>query len=83
MNISCNLHCSLRDDLSRNFDGIFESLYIDVKSNGIDLILGNIYRFPNSAVPLFVRNLQEILDVILRRPCQLVTMGDFKVFSFS
>ena len=68
MYISSNLHYCLRDDLSRNFEGIFESQFIEIRVNGIDLIIGNIYRSPSGAVSLFLRNLEEILDLILKRP---------------
>ena len=70
MNISSNLYYCLRDDLSRNFEGIFESQFIEIRSNGIDLIIGNIDRSPCGAVSLFLRNLEKILDKILKRPCQ-------------
>ena len=28
---------------------------------------------------MFLRNLEEILDIILKRPCQLIIMGDFNI----
>lgn len=61
MYISCNLHYCLRDDLSRNFEGIFESQFIEIRSNGIDLIIGNIYRSPSGAISLFFGILRKYL----------------------
>ena len=31
------------------------------------------------AVPFFLQNIEEILDIILKRPCQLIIMGDFNI----
>ena len=69
----------MRSALPRNFEGIFESQFIGIRVNGIDLIIGNIYRSPSGVVSLFLRNLEEILDIILKRPCQLTITGDFNI----
>ena len=61
------------------FEGIFESQFIEIRVNGIDIIIENIYPSPSGAVSLFLWNLEEILDIILKRPCQLIMMGDFNI----
>ena len=77
--ISDDLPHSVRSDLSRNEEGVFESLFIDIKLHGKDLIVGNVYRSPSGSVPSFLQILDELLDLIRRRPCELILMGDFNL----
>ena len=77
--ISNNLPYSLRMDLSRNIEGVFESLFVDIKCGGKDLIVGIIYRSPSGSIPLFLHTLNDLLDTILKQSTELIIMGDFNI----
>ena len=70
---------TVRSDLSRNDEGVFESQFIEIKLKNKVLIIGNVYRSPSGSVPSFLQVLDEVLDLIGRRPCELVIMGDFNL----
>ena len=48
----------VRHDLSRNEEGTFESIFIEIKTQAKTLIVDNIYRSPSGSVP----SLLQILD---------------------
>jgi exonuclease III len=70
---------SVRHDLSRNEKGIFESMFIGIKTQNKPLIVGNIYWSPSGSVPSFLQILDEILEAIQQHSCELVIMGDFNI----
>ena len=70
---------SVRHDLSRNEEGIFESIFIEIKTQAKALIVGNIYRSPSGSVPSFLQILDEVLEIIQLHSCELVIMGDFNL----
>ena len=74
------LNIKLRSDLLCENMNIMESLFVQVAQHGIkDIILGVIYRPPNTNVNDFVLEMGVILDRIDResKPCYL--MGDFNI----
>ena len=77
--VSEYLPYSVRHDLSRNEEGIFESIFIEIKTQAKTLIVGNIYGSPSGSVPSFLQILDEVLEIIQLHSCELVIMGDFNL----
>ena len=72
----------LRDDLACPDTKIMESLFVQISQTKLavkDVIVGVIYRPPNTNVTIFCDSLSQILDKINKedRPCYL--LGDFNI----
>ena len=72
--IADRLVYNARSDSSRNEEGIFESLFIEIKSMRKYLAVGLVYRSPSGSIPSFIRILEEVLDSV-----QNILMGDFNL----
>ena len=77
--IADHLVYNFRSDLSRNEEGIFESLFIEIKSGCKNLVVGLVYRSPSGSIPSFMKILEEVLDLVQKHPCELILMGDFNL----
>ena len=62
--VSEYLQYSVRHDLSRNEEGIFESMLTEIKTQTKPLIVGNIYQSPSGSVPSFLQIPDEIFEAI-------------------
>ena len=70
---------SVRNDLSRNEEGTFESIFIEIKTQAKTLIVCNIYRSPSGSVPSFLHILDEVFEIIQLDSSKLVIMGDLNL----
>ena len=52
----------IKSDLIRDEEGIFESLFIGIKSVWKDLAVGLIYRSPSGSIPSLMKILEMVLD---------------------
>ena len=77
--VSEYLSYSVRHNLSRNEEGISESIFIEIKTQAKTLIVGNIHWSPSGSVPSFLQILDEVLKIIELHSCELVIMGDFNL----
>ena len=77
--IADRLAYNVRNDLSRNEEGIFESLFIEIKSMRKYLAVGLVYRSPSGSIPSFLKILEEVLDSVQKHPYELILMGDFNL----
>ena len=60
--INDKIHYSPRDDLSVFIEGEFETIFVEVEQNDRNIIVGEIYRVPNTNELLSVNRYQTILD---------------------
>ena len=77
-----NLNYTLRDDLCFNSAGNFESIFVEIEFQKKNLVVGCIYRHPNSKISIvdFTTNhLEPILHKISKENKQCVLMGDFNI----
>jgi len=65
---------SVRHDMSRNEEVIFESMFIEIKTQTIPLIVGNI-----CSIPSFLQIPIEVLEAIRERSYELVIMDNFNI----
>lgn len=57
-----SLSFKLRDDLTLNFDNQFETIFIEVKHGNSNILVGEIYRTPNSPMKQSVERFQNIIN---------------------
>ena len=77
--IAGRLAYNIRCNLSRNEKGIFESLFIEIKSMRMYLVVVLVYRSPSGSIPSFLKILEEVLDSVQKHPYELILMGDFNL----
>ena len=70
---------NVRSDLSRSEEGIFESLFIEIKSMRKYLAVGFVYNSPSGSIPSFMKILEEVLDSFQKHPYELILMCDFNL----
>ena len=75
------LKASIRHDLSFT-ETFLESLFVEIKSNTEDLIVGVVYRRPKSNIELFIAQLENILEVVSRERKTCIITGDFNLDLF-
>ena len=68
-----------RNDLSRNEEGIFESLFIEINLMRKYLVVGLVYGSPSGSIPSFLKILEKVLDSVQKHPYELILMGDFSL----
>jgi hypothetical protein len=56
--------CTLSEMIYQGIKGIFESLSIEIKFHGEDLIIGNEYQSPGGTIPLFLQFPNELLETV-------------------
>ena len=61
--IADRLAYNVRNNLRRNKEGIFASLFIEIKSMPKYLVVGLVYRSPSGSIPSFLKILEEVLDI--------------------
>jgi len=62
--ISESFNFITRDDLSLNIDGEFESVIVEIKSSGTNLLVGEIYRVPNTSEAVSINRYETITENI-------------------
>ncbi len=62
MYIRDDLNYIIRDDISVNIDGKFESIFVEAHSNTVNCIFGEIYRVPNTSEILSISYYETILN---------------------
>ena len=70
----------IRNDLSKFEEGIFESIFIELKLGNLNIICGALYRPPNksnNAIDAFISILQETPNIVKKENKLLYLMGDF------
>ena len=78
--ISNAIPYTVRHDLSKNIEGVLESLFVEINpGKSGTLIIGEVYRSPSGSSVTFLQILREILKAIQNQPCETVVMGDFNV----
>ena len=63
--IADRLTYNVRSDLSGNEEGIFESLFIEIKSMRKYLAVGLVYRYPSGSISSFLKIQEEVLETSL------------------
>ena len=77
---SVDLNYKLRNDLNFNNTGCAESLFIEItKSNGKNIVVGVVYRPPNSDVNDFIQDMDSLITKISRENKICYLMGDFNL----
>ena len=66
-----------RTDIDLFEEGVFESVFVEIKDKGDSYIVGVIYRPPNSDTAAFLSNLSTVLEKIKDKRSYL--MGDFNL----
>ena len=66
----------VRDDLSIFEEGLFESIFVEININEKPLILGEIYRVPNTNVQLFIEKYEQIVLTVLNEKKELLIGSD-------
>ena len=78
--LSNNCDFKVRDDLSGSDADVMESLFIEiVRSNEKNIVVGVIYRPPNTNVDAFVSKHCEIVEKLSRENKLCYLMGDFNL----
>ena len=74
-----SMHVNVRDDLTIN-DNHSESLFIEIDNKtGKNLVVGVIYRPPNSDPSAFIEKLDELLLIINKSNKDSIILGDFNI----
>ena len=68
----------VRNDLKRQLNSI-ESLFIEIKTGVKDLIIGVIYRRPNTIFNSFILELESLLEIIRSENKKVYITGDFNL----
>jgi len=68
--------CKLRNDLSVNVENEFESLFIEATHNKTTVIVGEIYRVPNTSVKTSIERFHTILDRLKKANCDVIMGTD-------
>ena len=77
---SVDLNYKLRNDLNFNNTGCAESLFIEItNSNGKNIVVGVVYRPPNSDVNDFIQDMDSLITKISRENKICYLMGDFNL----
>ena len=82
MYIQENLEFKRRDDLSVFIPHIVETLFMEIKNKGKNIICGTIYRpntFPKADLDVFITTLSEILHIINQENKNIILLGDFNI----
>ena len=62
----CYVNVLIRNDLKRNFD-FLESLFVEIKcQEGSNIVIGSIYRRPNSNLNNFLQEIEYIINLLNR-----------------
>ena len=61
--IANHLAYNVRNDLSRNDEGIFESLFIEINLMRKYLVVGSVYRSLSGSIPSVLKILEEVLEL--------------------
>lgn len=70
----------IRQDLTRNTEGIFESLFLEVwLSPNKKFIVGEIYRSPSGSTSQFMEHMAQVLELAQCKKNELILMGDFNI----
>ena len=72
----------IRNDLSKFEEGIFESIFIELKLGNVNIICGALYRPPNksnNAIDSFISILEETLNIVKKENKLLYLMGNFNI----
>ena len=72
-----HLTCKHRPDLDVFLEGVLESLFVEITDKGKNVIIGVVYRPPNSDTTVFCSKINEILSKIKNEKLHL--MGDFNL----
>ena len=70
----------IRNALSKFEEGIFESIFIELKLGNLNIICGALYRPPNKSnniIDAFISILEETLNIVKKENKLLYLMGDF------
>ena len=71
-----SLTYKIRDDLSTNVDNQFESLFIESIHKNSTVIVGEIYRVPNSNAKLSVERFENIINKLNHTTCDVILGTD-------
>ena len=81
--VSKELEYKIRNDLTKNIEDMIETKFIEiVNNNGKNIIVGVIYRPPNSYFATFESTMNTILEKIDRENKLCYLMGDFNIDLF-
>ena len=75
------LKASIRHDISFT-ETFLESLFVEIKSNTEDLIVGVVYRRPKTNIVHFITQLENILEVVSKERKTCIITGDFNLDLF-
>ena len=80
MFVSSGLNCKLRDDLHMNsaICGV-ESLFIEVKIQKTDIIVGTIYKPPDTSSVYFNVHVNDLFRTISQERKFFIIMADFNI----
>ena len=67
---------SVRNDLSHFEEGIFESIFVELNTGTRNLILGEVYRVPNTNVLYFNETYENILATVMNEKKELLIGSD-------
>lgn len=80
MYMSEKLTFKIRSDLSKNIDHTVETIFIEITiKNGKNIIIGVVYRPPNSKFEIFINSMNTILEKIDKENKHCYLLGDFNI----
>ena len=71
----------IKNDLSKCEEGVFESIFVELKLGNVNIICGALYRPPNKSnntIDAFISILEETLNIVKKENKLLFLGGDFK-----
>ena len=75
-----NINFKLRPDLSTFDSQIMESLFIEIiRPKLSNIIIGNIYRPPNSNMQMFIDKMNTIMSKVTNEQKECLLLGDFNI----
>ena len=73
------LDYTLRSDLCKHLDGVFESVFIEILIDNKKTIIGEIYRPPSGSIPSFLGIFDKVMSEICRSNYEIILLGDFNI----
>ena len=67
---------SMRDDLSCFEEGLFESLFVEINTGTRNLILGEVYRVPNTSIQGFNEKYEHLVSSVMNEKKELLIGSD-------
>ena len=79
--IKNNINFVIRDDLSIFIEKYFETLFLEVTSSKGNIIIGEVYRVPNSSCPDSITNYELITNKLQNENKEIIILEPIKILT--